>query len=109
MARISPVTLRTSQTMRLHRLFKGAVYKEGVKQLVLPVPKYAGPAAHVGGVSAPTAPARGCNEDERIGKDREPPVRLIRSSDRTSTGEATQWTMRQPMKVVVSRSATESS
>jgi transcription-repair coupling factor (superfamily II helicase) len=38
-ARISPLTLRTSETMRLQRLFKGAVYKEGPKQIVLPVPR----------------------------------------------------------------------
>jgi transcription-repair coupling factor (superfamily II helicase) len=38
-ARISPLTLRTSETMRLQRLFKGAVYKEGPGQIVLPVPR----------------------------------------------------------------------
>ncbi|MEJ7585899.1 MAG: TRCF domain-containing protein, partial [Acidimicrobiales bacterium] len=38
-ARISPLTLRTSQTMRLARLFKGAVYKEDHAQVLLPVPR----------------------------------------------------------------------
>jgi len=38
-ARISPLVLRTSQVMRLHRLFKGSVYKEDREQLVLPVPR----------------------------------------------------------------------
>ena len=37
-ARVSPITLKTSQTIRLARLFKGAVYKEDLHQLVLPIP-----------------------------------------------------------------------
>ena len=31
--------LRTSQTIRLGRLFKGAVYKEDAAQVVFPIPK----------------------------------------------------------------------
>ncbi|MBI2710873.1 MAG: transcription-repair coupling factor [Actinobacteria bacterium] len=38
-ARISPLELRTSQQMRLGRLFKGAVYKAEQRLVVLPVPK----------------------------------------------------------------------
>jgi transcription-repair coupling factor (superfamily II helicase) len=38
-ARLSPIELKASQTIRLHRLFKGAVYKEAAGQLVLPVPR----------------------------------------------------------------------
>jgi transcription-repair coupling factor (superfamily II helicase) len=38
-ARVSPVQLKTSQTIRLTRLFKGAVYKEEIGQLQLPIPK----------------------------------------------------------------------
>ena len=38
-ARIAPVQLKTSQTIRLARLFKGAVYKPDIDRLVLPVPK----------------------------------------------------------------------
>jgi transcription-repair coupling factor (superfamily II helicase) len=38
-ARISPLVLKTSQQIRLSRLFKGAVYKEAVEQLMLPIPK----------------------------------------------------------------------
>jgi transcription-repair coupling factor (superfamily II helicase) len=38
-ARVSPLTLRTSQVMRLNRLFRGAVYKEEAELVVLPVPK----------------------------------------------------------------------
>ncbi|MEZ5182654.1 MAG: TRCF domain-containing protein [Acidimicrobiales bacterium] len=38
-ARVSPIVLKASQQIRLARLFKGAVYKEGVEQLQLPIPK----------------------------------------------------------------------
>jgi len=38
-ARVAPVQLKTSQTIRLARLFKGAVYKPDTGRLVLPVPK----------------------------------------------------------------------
>ncbi|MCU1355270.1 MAG: mfd [Acidimicrobiales bacterium] len=38
-ARVSPIVLKTSQTIRLARLFKGAVYKEGPEQLMMPIPK----------------------------------------------------------------------
>lgn len=38
-ARVSPLPLRTSQTIRLARLFKGAVYKEDAAQVVFPIPK----------------------------------------------------------------------
>jgi len=38
-ARISPLVLKTSQQIRLTRLFRGAVYKEAGEQLLLPIPK----------------------------------------------------------------------
>jgi transcription-repair coupling factor (superfamily II helicase) len=38
-ARVSPLTLKASQQIRLTRLFRGAVYKEGLDQLMLPIPK----------------------------------------------------------------------
>jgi transcription-repair coupling factor (superfamily II helicase) len=38
-ARVSPLALRTSQVMRLNRLFKGAVYKEESELVVLPIPR----------------------------------------------------------------------
>ncbi|MCU1351158.1 MAG: transcription-repair coupling factor [Acidimicrobiales bacterium] len=38
-ARVSPIVLKASQTVRLTRLFKGAVAKPDQEQLVLPVPK----------------------------------------------------------------------
>ena len=39
MARVPPITLLTSQTIRLARLFKGAVYKEEQGQVIFPIPK----------------------------------------------------------------------
>ena len=38
-ARVSPLPLRTSQTIRLTRLFKGAVYKEEQELVMFPIPK----------------------------------------------------------------------
>ncbi|MEZ5204467.1 MAG: transcription-repair coupling factor [Acidimicrobiales bacterium] len=38
-ARVSPLALKTSQQIRLSRLFKGAVYKEPLEQLMLPIPR----------------------------------------------------------------------
>lgn len=38
-ARVSPLRLKASQQVRLTRLFKGAVYKENVEQLMLPIPR----------------------------------------------------------------------
>ncbi|TML90155.1 MAG: transcription-repair coupling factor [Actinobacteria bacterium] len=43
-ARILPLTLKTSQTMRLTRLAKGAVYKEDLAQVVVPLPPGTDPA-----------------------------------------------------------------
>ncbi len=38
-ARVSPLTLKASQAIRLGRLFKGAVYKEDLAQVIFPIPK----------------------------------------------------------------------
>ncbi len=38
-ARLSPLALKMSQQVRLGRLFKGAVYKEEIGQLQLPIPR----------------------------------------------------------------------
>jgi transcription-repair coupling factor (superfamily II helicase) len=38
-ARVSPLALKASQQVRLTRLFRGAVYKEPIEQLMLPIPK----------------------------------------------------------------------
>jgi transcription-repair coupling factor (superfamily II helicase) len=46
-ARISPLPLRTSQTMRVQRLFKGAVVKADVEQVLLPLAKPAIAAAAI--------------------------------------------------------------
>jgi transcription-repair coupling factor (superfamily II helicase) len=40
-ARLSPMALRTSQVIRLNRLFKGSVYKEEQGLVMLPVPRTA--------------------------------------------------------------------
>ena len=36
---MSPLELKTSQQIRLNRLFKGSVYKDEQRQLVLPIAK----------------------------------------------------------------------
>jgi transcription-repair coupling factor (superfamily II helicase) len=46
-ARISPLQLRTSATIRLKRLYPKAVYKEDMRQLVLPIPPKVSAADHV--------------------------------------------------------------
>lgn len=46
-ARISPVELRASRLVRLERRYKGAVYKEGVGQLQLPLATAAGAASEI--------------------------------------------------------------
>jgi transcription-repair coupling factor (superfamily II helicase) len=61
-ARLAPLTLKLSETTRLRRLARGAKYKEDLRQLVVPLPKRADPAAHLVGflrdlvpVAAPVA------------------------------------------------------
>ena len=44
-ARLSPLTLKTSQVMRLARVAKGAVYKEDLAQLVVPLRSGTDPAS----------------------------------------------------------------
>jgi hypothetical protein len=36
-ARLTPLALKTSQTIRLQRLYKGAVYKEDARQVQVPL------------------------------------------------------------------------
>jgi len=38
-ARLAPLALATSRRIRLQRLYKDAVYKEDLEQLVLPLPR----------------------------------------------------------------------
>ena len=71
-ARISPLALRTSQTMRLARLFKGAVYKEDSAQVLLPVPRTPDLAATMVGLLRALVPRRsssrrpaGCRSRDR--------------------------------------------
>ena len=56
-ARVSPLTLRTSQVMRLNRLFKGAVYKEDSGAGRAARPRVARPGRHAGRPPAPAGPA----------------------------------------------------
>ena len=44
-ARITPLALRTSATVRLRRLARSAVYKEELRQLVVPLARGVDPAA----------------------------------------------------------------
>jgi transcription-repair coupling factor (superfamily II helicase) len=44
-ARLAPLHLRTSETMRLRRLARQAIYKEDLAQVVLPLPRGAEPAS----------------------------------------------------------------
>ena len=39
LARISPLTLKTSATIRLQRLYSKAIYKEEIGQLIVPIPR----------------------------------------------------------------------
>ncbi|MCA1691153.1 MAG: hypothetical protein LC733_02735 [Actinobacteria bacterium] len=43
-ARLGPISLLTSQRIRLQRLIRDAVYKEDLAQLVVPIPRTADPA-----------------------------------------------------------------
>ena len=44
-AKLSPVTLKLSETMRLRRIAKAAIYKEDLDQLIVPLPRGAEPCA----------------------------------------------------------------
>jgi transcription-repair coupling factor (superfamily II helicase) len=43
-ARLAPIELKLSQTTRLRRLSRDAIYKEDARQLVLPIPRRKEPA-----------------------------------------------------------------
>ncbi len=58
-ARIAPVDLRTSQRIRLQRLARDAVYKEDLRQLVVPLRRAADPAAAVVSLLRELVPADG--------------------------------------------------
>ena len=48
-AKLAPLELKLSETMRLRRLSRGAKYKEDARQLVVPLPRRTDPAAHLVG------------------------------------------------------------
>jgi hypothetical protein len=56
-ARLSPVTLKASQRVRLSRLIPKGIYKEDIAQLVLPLPRGSDPAADLAGLLASLVPA----------------------------------------------------
>ena len=60
-ARLAPLRLRTSEEMRLRRLARGRVYKEDLRQLVVPLPRGADPAIVPGGVPARAGDRRAGN------------------------------------------------
>jgi len=48
-ARLGPITLKTSEEMRLRRLARDSIYKEEIKQLVVPIKRGADPATFLVG------------------------------------------------------------
>jgi transcription-repair coupling factor (superfamily II helicase) len=56
-ARISPLDLKVSESMRLKRLARNAIHKETQRQLVVPLPKGVDPAAHLVGFLRELVPA----------------------------------------------------
>jgi transcription-repair coupling factor (superfamily II helicase) len=46
-ARLAPIELRTSASMRLRRLARDAIYKEDLKQLVVPLKRGVDPATQL--------------------------------------------------------------
>ncbi|MEO7397388.1 MAG: hypothetical protein ABIW84_02385, partial [Ilumatobacteraceae bacterium] len=48
-ARLGPITLKTSEEMRLRRLARDAIVKDEMKQLVVPIKKGTDPAAFLVG------------------------------------------------------------
>ncbi|MBV9284170.1 MAG: transcription-repair coupling factor, partial [Acidimicrobiia bacterium] len=56
-ARIQPLVLATSRTIRLQRLYKQAVYKEDLEQLVMPLPRGTDPASYLVEVLRELVPA----------------------------------------------------
>jgi hypothetical protein len=55
-ARLGPLALKTSQTIRIQRRYPKAVYKEDLGQVVLPLPRGANAAEHVLGFLAEVVP-----------------------------------------------------
>jgi transcription-repair coupling factor (superfamily II helicase) len=51
-ARLAPLELKLSETMRLRRLSKGAKYKEDLRQLVVPLPRRTDPSTYLAGFLA---------------------------------------------------------
>jgi transcription-repair coupling factor (superfamily II helicase) len=56
-AKLAPLTLKLSETMRLRRISKGAKYKEDLAQLVVPLPRGADPSTFLSGFLRDLVPA----------------------------------------------------
>ena len=56
-ARLAPLVLATSRRIRLQRLYKAAVYKEDLEQLVLPLPPGTDPPQYIVEVLRELVPA----------------------------------------------------
>lgn len=56
-ARLGPIELKMSESMRLGRLAKGALVKEDQRQIVIPLPAKVDPAAHLSRLLAELIPA----------------------------------------------------
>jgi transcription-repair coupling factor (superfamily II helicase) len=56
-ARLAPLDLKVSASMRLKRLAKGAIHKEDLRQLVVPIPRGADPATFLVGFLQELIPA----------------------------------------------------
>jgi hypothetical protein len=65
-ARLAPLALRTSQTIRLQRLHKGAVYKEDLGQVALPLARGADVAAALVSFLRDMVPAEGPPADRQV-------------------------------------------
>jgi transcription-repair coupling factor (superfamily II helicase) len=48
-ARLAPITLKVSETLRVRRLARDAIYKEDARQLVVPIKRGLDPAAFLVG------------------------------------------------------------
>ena len=56
-ARLAPIDLKLSAATRLKRLSKGAIHKEDLRQLVVPIPRGQDPAAFLVGFLQELLPA----------------------------------------------------
>ena len=73
-ARLAPLELKLSQSTRLRRLARDAIYKEDARQLVVPIPRRTEPAAHLVGFLRELIPSDGSSASSGGPRGSEPPV-----------------------------------